>query len=226
MTPEAAIAALAAHADPARAAQSARYHKVARRYLGVVTPVINDLAQGWRRELDLAARFSLADGLWQTDIFEARIAAAKILTQARIRPDDGAVWDMICGWVPDFDSWAIADTVAIAGMKRLVADPARVAALGAWVSSPHMWARRAALVMTLHWARLNHPKPGDIAIREQVLDWAAAMADDRDWFIQKAIAWWLRDLSKHDAARTRAFLDTHGGRLKPFARKEAARYLA
>ena len=64
MTPEAAIAALAAHADPARAAQSARYHKVARRYLGVVTPVINDLAQGWRRELDLAARFSLADGLW------------------------------------------------------------------------------------------------------------------------------------------------------------------
>jgi 3-methyladenine DNA glycosylase AlkD len=52
------------------------------------------------------------------------------------------------------------------------------------------------------------------------------MADDRDWFIQKAIAWWLRDLSKHDPARTRTFLAAHGDRLKPFARTEAARLLS
>ncbi|MGB3315046.1 MAG: DNA alkylation repair protein, partial [Albidovulum sp.] len=47
-----------------------------------------------------------------------------------------------------------------------------------------------------------------------------------DWFIQKAIAWWLRDLSKHDAPRTRDWLASHGERLKPFARKEAARHLS
>jgi 3-methyladenine DNA glycosylase AlkD len=58
-----------------------------------------------------------------------------------------------------------------------------------------------------------------------VLGWAAGYADDRDWFIQKAIAWWLRDLSRHDADRSRAFLADHGARLKPFARKEAARHL-
>ena len=51
------------------------------------------------------------------------------------------------------------------------------------------------------------------------------MADDREWFIQKAIAWWLRELSKHDPDRARAFLAAHGDRLKPFARKEAAKYL-
>ena len=43
---------------------------------------------------------------------------------------------------------------------------------------------------------------------------------------QKAVAWWLRDLSKHDPARTAAFLASHGARLKPFARKEAGKYLA
>jgi len=31
-------------------------------------------------------RVALADALWQTDIFEARIAAAKLLTQAWLRP--------------------------------------------------------------------------------------------------------------------------------------------
>jgi 3-methyladenine DNA glycosylase AlkD len=39
------------------------------------------------------------------------------------------------------------------------------------------------------------------------------------------VAWWLRDLSKHDADRTRAFLAANGARMKPFARREAARHL-
>jgi 3-methyladenine DNA glycosylase AlkD len=88
-----------------------------------------------------------------------------------------------------------------------------------------MWTRRAALVMTLPWARLNNLRPEDAARRERILGWAAAYVPDRDWFIQKAVAWWLRDLSKHDAARTRAFLAEHGEAMKPFARKEAARHL-
>jgi 3-methyladenine DNA glycosylase AlkD len=89
-----------------------------------------------------------------------------------------------------------------------------------------MWTRRAALVMTLPWTKQNFPKPAELAVRDRVLGWCAALADDPDWFIQKAIAWWVRDLSKHDAPRARAFLDQHGPRLKPFARKEAARHLA
>ncbi|MES2548970.1 MAG: DNA alkylation repair protein, partial [Pseudomonadota bacterium] len=44
-------------------------------------------------------------------------------------------------------------------------------------------------------------------------------------FIQKAVAWWVRDLSKHDAEAAREFLAAHGETLKPFARKEAARHL-
>jgi 3-methyladenine DNA glycosylase AlkD len=79
--------------------------------------------------------------------------------------------------------------------------------------------------MTLPWTKMNFPKPADLAVREQVLGWAAIYADDKDWFIQKAVAWWLRDLSKHDPARTAAFLEEHGPRMKSFARKEAAQYL-
>ena len=50
--------------------------------------------------------------------FEARLAAAKLLTQARIRPDQEA-WDLIKSWVPDFDSWAIADHACMAGQRRV-----------------------------------------------------------------------------------------------------------
>jgi 3-methyladenine DNA glycosylase AlkD len=220
----AALDALRQHADPEKAAEMAAYHKATRPYLGVANAQIDALAREWREATDLDGRVALAAGLWDTDIHEARIAAAKLLTQARIRPD-AAVWDLICTWAPQLDAWAIADHVMIAGQKRLVADPSRIETVADWTRHDNMWTRRAALVITLPYAKLNNLKPEETAIRERVLDWAAAYVTDRNWFIQKAIAWWLRDLSKHDADRTRAFLALHGDALKSFARKEAARLL-
>jgi 3-methyladenine DNA glycosylase AlkD len=212
------------HTDPERAKGMAAYHKSTRVFLGVANPVINDLTMGWRRELDVPTRVELSANLWQTDIFEARLAAAKLLTQARIRPDDG-VWALIQSWLGDFDSWAIADHVCMAGQKRLVADPSRLDQVELWTRSDHMWTRRAALVATLPWTKQNHPKPQELAARDRILGWAAGYVPDRNWFTQKAIAWWLRDLSKHDPDRVHAFLAQHGEAMKPFARKEAARYL-
>lgn len=224
MTPDAALDALRAQVEPGRAEQMIAYHKQNRTVLGVGNEVLNTLSRDWRGQLDLEARVDLAAGLWASDIFEARILAAKLLTQARIKPDT-AVWDLVQTWVPDFDSWAIADHAASAISKRLQADPARLDVVEGWTTSDHMWSRRAALVSTLPWAKLSNPKPAELATRERILGWAATYVQDRDWFIQKSIAWWLRDLSKHDADRTRAFLAEHGDQMKAFARKEAVKYL-
>lgn len=224
MTLEEALDALKSRIEPGRAAGMASYHKQTRMVLGLSNPAVNDLTQGWRQNLTLDERLTLADQLWQTDIFEARISAAKLLTQARIKPDQ-AVWDLICSWVPDFDSWAIADHVCMAGQKRLMAEPSRLDQVETWTRSELLWTRRAALVITLPFTKSNTPKPDELAARERILGWAAGYADDHKWFIQKAVAWWLRDLSKHDPDRVRAFLAEHGARLKPFAAKEAAKYL-
>ena len=218
------LARIEAHADPERARGMAAYHKAERRYLGVPNPVLNALTQDWRRSLDPDSRLRLADALWRADIHESRLAAAKLLTQMRIEPDE-AVWALIRSWVPEFDAWAVADHACIAGQKRLVADPSRLDEVETWTRSDHMWTRRAALVMTLPWARMPDPGPQDRARRERILGWAARYVSDPDWFIQKAVAWWLRDLSKRDALRVRAFLDAHGAAMKPFARKIAGTYL-
>ena len=218
------IAELQALGNADKANEMARYHKVDRSYLGVANPVLDELARGWRRELDVSQRVALARDLWKSDIHEARVAAAKLLTQARIRPDT-EVWDLICNWVPEFDAWAIADHACMAGYRRVMADPRRLDEVETWTRSNHMWTRRAALVITLPYARLSNPKPEDDAARDRILEWAAGYVPDREWFIQKAIGWWLRDLSKHDAERTRAFLATHGADMKAFARREAGKYL-
>lgn len=225
MSPQEAVSALEAMADAARAAEMAAYHKVDRPYLGVAVPVIDALAREWRQSLVLEDRLALASALWDLGIHETMVAAAKLLEQARIRPDDTAAWRLIAGWAGGFNGWAVSDHAAISGQKRLVADPSRVAELAPWTKHPNMWTRRAVFGMTLPWAKMNFPKAPDLEIRETVLDWAAAALEDRDWFIQKAVAGWLRDLSRHDAGRAQAFLDDHGARMKAFARKEAGQHL-
>ena len=219
------LSALTALADPDRAAGMREYHKVDREYLGLTNPQINDLTKQWREELSVEDRVTIADGLWRTNIYEARVAAAKMLTQARMKDGDEDAWQLIATWYRDFDSWAIADHACAAGAKRLVANPARIERVEGWTRSEHMWTRRAALVITLPWTKMNNPKPADLEVRERVLGWAADYASDPQWFIQKAIAWWLRDLGKHDPERVHAFIAEHGDKMKPFARKEAVRLL-
>ncbi len=219
------LATLEAQADPARAADMARYHKAQRLYLGLGNPVLNDLARDLRGQVSLDTRLDLARGLWDSDVHEARLLAAKLLTQARIRPDDQAVWALITSWVPDFDAWAVADHAAMAGQKRLIADPTRLDDVEGWVHSDHMWTRRAALVFTLGFTKSRHPKAAEVDARARVLGWAAEIATSREWFLQKAVAWWLRDLSKRDPQAVTDWLSAHEDSLKPFARKEAAKYL-
>lgn len=223
-TPQ-ALDALTTRADAVRAADMAAYHKVERRYLGLGNDTVETLVREWRTDLDRDAKVELAAGLWDSDIYEARIAAAKLLTQARIKPDDAPVWQELQRWVPQFDSWSIADTATKSIERRLLADPTRFDAVAEWVTHENMWTRRTALVSTLHWAKGRHPDPEHLQNRERVMTWMATLVPDHEWFTQKAIGWWLRTLSQHDPERVSAFLYLHGDDLRAVARKEGSKFL-
>lgn len=120
ITLDTALNLISANADAGKADQMRAYHKVDRPYLGVGNGDLDAWTKTWRRELSLDDRLHLADGLWHTNIHEARICAAKLLTQARIKPDDTPAWDLIQSWLPDFDAWAIADHAMMAAQRRLI----------------------------------------------------------------------------------------------------------
>lgn len=208
--------------NPEKASQMAAYHKTDRTVIGISNPDIDALIKSWRTENDVQQQLQISHDLWQSGVFEARIAAAKNLVQARIK-DDEPVWQEIASWVPEFDGWALADHASKAGEKRLQADPTRLDTVETWTQSDHMWSRRAALVMTLPWAKLRNPKPNEIAQRERILGWVAHYTTDHDWFIQKSIGWWLRTLSVKYPDIVLEFIETHGEKMKPFARREALR---
>ncbi len=146
-----------------------------------------------------------------------KIAAARILAREAVPPTD-SVWRFVRARMADLDGWAVADNLANVGSRCLLADPRRLDTVETWVESRHLWTRRAALVFTLPWTM-----PGRDP--ERMLGWAATLSTDPEWFIQKAIGWWLRELSKRDKRRVRRFLADHGALLKGVARRESTKYL-
>jgi 3-methyladenine DNA glycosylase AlkD len=221
---QSALEALEALADQQIAAEAAQLNKVDRPYLGVSNPQIDLLYKEWRKDTDIDQRVVIAEYLWDSNIHEARIAAAKLLTQARINPDI-IVWNEIIRWVPDCDTSEISDHACAAGARRLPADLERLDTLELWTTNSSVWVRRASLIMTLPWAKLNHPTAIDLIARDRVLSWAAIYSSDHDPVMQKAIALWLRTLSKHDKQSALGFLDAYGTQMSASALKEASVHL-
>jgi 3-methyladenine DNA glycosylase AlkD len=212
------IAALRAFADPVRAAQEKRYHKSSWRHWGVAAPKMDAAIRATVADLGQPASLELAERLWREPVWDLKIVAGRLLARKTVAPD-ADVWTFVVQRMSDLDGWAVADNFASVGGRCLLADPTRLDLVESWVDSSHLWTRRAALVFTLPWTK-------DGRDPARILGWAARLAPDRQWFIQKAIGWWLRELSKRDPARVRRFLDEQGAPLMAVARREGTKYLA
>ena len=211
------IQAVRAFTDPARAERDRQYHKSARPHWGINMPQLDSVVKRHARQHTAAGLLQLAQALWDSSTFDLMIAAGRLLGR-REMPASPRLWRTIDAWLDDVDGWALEDVLAPAAWKCLLHDPAILDDMACWTTRPGVWRRRATLVYTLPYA-----KPGRDP--ERVLTWAAGYAADPEWFIQKAIGWWLRELSKHDGPRVVRFLQAHWQQLQGVARKEASRRL-
>jgi len=201
----------------ARAEQEKRYQKSVWDHWGAAIPDIDLAIRETLRDIPPRELLRLSARLWREPVWDLKIAAARILARDAVPPTE-SLWRFVRARMADLDGWAVADNLANVGSRCLLADPRRLDFVESWVESRHLWTRRAALVFTLPWTKAGDP--------ERMLGWAAALAGDPEWFIQKAIGWWLRELSKRDKRRVRRFLDEHGAALKGVAQREATKYLA
>jgi 3-methyladenine DNA glycosylase AlkD len=212
------IVRLRSFANSERAEFEKKYQKSSWTHWGVSIPKMDVAIREIPRDASSRTLLQTSGRLWREPVWDLKIAAARILSRNSLDPNE-AVWRFVRARMPNLDGWAVADNLAMVGSRCLLADPRRLDVVETWVNNPHLWTRRAALVFTLPWTK-NDRDP------ERMLAWADALADDSEWFIQKAIGWWLRELSKRDAKRVRRFLKEHGHRLKGVAKREASKYLS
>ena len=118
-------------------------------------------------------------------------------------------------------TWAIVDMLAIDAIGPLVERFASVRArLPVWARSDDLWVRRTAL--------LAHLKP--LGRGEGDLEGFAALAaspllDEREFFVQKAIGWVLRETGKRRPRWAEEFVAEHLERMGAVTFREAIRHL-
>jgi 3-methyladenine DNA glycosylase AlkD len=203
--------------DPVRAKADQKYHKSKREHWGVTAPLSTEFIRSSLKQLSVNELLNLSKTFWKTDLFDPMICAARILSLPKMGHSE-ELWQMIKLFLKDVDGWALEDTLAHAAWRCIQKQESRLDELEKWTEHSNFWMRRAALVYTLPYA-----KPGKNP--ERMLLWASKYATDSEWFIQKAIGWWLRVLGEHNPDRVIIFLQDHWRKLKGVARKEATRKL-
>ncbi|MCB0918357.1 MAG: DNA alkylation repair protein [Actinobacteria bacterium] len=218
-------AALRRAGDPETAAGQRRYLKSDLEHLGVKLPELRALLRPYIRSLgkdDHARRqlLTTAGCLWLEPVFDQRLAAA-ILFQRRqdlLTPDDLAVLE---DYLRDSHTWALVDTLTPHPVGRLLQrEPVPVGAvLDRWAADEDFWIRRAALL-----AHLIPLKEGD---REwpRFSRYADAMAEEREFFIRKAIGWVLRDYSRRRPDLVYEWVAPRTDRLSGVTMREAVKRL-
>lgn len=201
-----------------RAVAHQQYHKSSREHWGVSVPECDRVARALSKNLADSELLVLAKNLWETNLFDPMVSAAKLLTLRRLKPTP-LLWETIKHFLKRVDGWALEDHLAQAAGRCILANECLLDEVEEWTMHANFWMRRAALVYTLPYA-----KPGRNP--ERMLKWASSYTKDPEWFIQKAIGWWLRVLGEHNPERVANFLQSHGKELKGVAIKESTRKLA
>jgi 3-methyladenine DNA glycosylase AlkD len=169
----------------------ARYAIPDENALGVSVGTLQKLAK------KLGRNHALAEALWATRWYEARMLAAYVDDPARVA---SAQMDR---WCRDFDNWAICDTVCFALFDRT---PHAWKKVAPWAGRQEEFVKRAAFALL--WGLSVHDKAaGDEPFLSGLHLIERAAHDERN-FVKKAVNMALRAIGKRNAALNAAAVAT------------------
>ena len=209
-------AALTAAAKPERAAGMRAYMRDQFRYLGVATPdrraALKPLLQSLKG-CGADALLRTAAELWEWEEREYQYAALDLLAMhwKELRAEHIPA---LLALVRKKSWWDTVDALAgiIGDVLRHGHDEMDVA-----LAHEDFWMRRIALLHQLGW-RGNTDSA-------RLFKYCVALAHEKEFFIQKAIGWALRDYARHAPEEVRAFTQQYKGVLSALSFREANKHL-
>ncbi len=174
---------LEAHATKATRDAMPRFGIVAAHALGVKVGEIRALAKAIGHDHDLA------QALWATDVYEARLLACFVDDPARVTVTQ------MNAWCRDFDNWAVCDTACFHLFDHT---PHALGRVAAWANRSAEFERRAAFALVASLAL--HRKDLDATAFVALLPLIETAASDPRNFVKKAVSWALRGVGRREAA--------------------------
>ena len=137
----------------------------------------------------LGRSHELAEALWQTGWYEARLLTSFVDEPARVTPEQ------MDRWCRDFDNWGICDTVCF---KLFDQTPHAWAKVTEWSGEDDEFVKRAAFALLASLAG-HDKKAGDERFLATLPLIERAATDERN-FVKKGVSWALRGIGRRNAA--------------------------
>jgi 3-methyladenine DNA glycosylase AlkD len=183
-----AIAALEAQGEARIRDGLGRYGIVtAERVIGVPMAAIQKVGK------ELGRDHQLAEELWQSGVYEARLLAAFVDVPQLVT---AAQMDR---WARDFDNWATVDTLCF---KLFDQAPDAWAMVDRWAGANGEWVKRSAYALLASLA-LHDKKRDDAPFLARMPLIEAGSTDDRN-FVKKGVSWGLRAIGANKSPALRA----------------------
>lgn len=189
MTAEEIVAKLQTLGSPENVAGMARYG-IKTRAFGIAAPILKAFA---REAKDQAAdRHALAEQLWQTGIYEARMVAVLIDDPKQVTRRQ------MKSWARDFDNWATVDGAC---GHLFCHTPLAYDMVPVWAGDGSEFIKRAAFSLIAFLT--VHDKTADDAKFAAFLPLIEEHASDDRNFVRKAANWALRQIGKRSLTLNR-----------------------
>lgn len=212
--------ALEAVAVPEQAEPMAAYMKHHFVFLGAKSPAVREaakptLAAGKDAEADELIAF--VDSCWEQPEREFQYVGCTFLRKwiAALEPrhlSDLERFIVTKSW------WDSVDSLAAWSVGPLVlANRELVDVMDEWIDSENIWLARTAIIH-----QLSYKADTDA---DRLFAYAEARAEDKEFFIRKAIGWALRQYARQDPDQVRAFVTANEDRLSGLSKREALKHL-
>jgi 3-methyladenine DNA glycosylase AlkD len=193
--------------NPTDAAGVTRFMPGMDRTYGVRIPVLRKVGKACAAHYgkDAEACRAISQVCWAYGTREHRMVACFILEPLKL--DAAMCWKDGVAYLPGIQTWEDCDQLCSVTLGRaLYLDPAYMDALETWVTDDNLWVRRAALVSTVYLRRSKLPAETVRALDARVLDLCAALLDDTEPYIRKAVDWAVREVLRRHYRMARAWL--------------------
>jgi 3-methyladenine DNA glycosylase AlkD len=215
---EAVVAAFSASANPEKAVGMRAYMKNQFPFWGLTAPERTALLrQCWAglAPLDEEDLVTAVKALWVLPEREYQYAGVALLRSHLRRAGPGLV-TLAEALIIDKSWWDTVDELASHVVGPLVLRyPELRIDVERWIDSDNLWLARTAII---HQNGYKDRTDADL-----LFDYCLRRADEKDFFIRKAIGWALREYSKTDPDAVRAFVAQHESLLSGLSRREALR---
>lgn len=186
-----ALAWLEAHASKkVREEMGPRYGIHAKKAFGVPMAAMQKLAK------ELGQSHEIAEALWRTGWYEARMVAAFVEEAERLSPEQ------MDRWCDGFDNWGICDTVCFKLFDR---SPHAFKKVKEWAGRKDEFVKRAAFALLASLALHDKVTQDDHFLK--LLPLVERHASDERNFVKKGVSWALRSIGRRSPALHQAAME-------------------